>query len=281
MSALKPLVHLATPSLLSDRRIAPFSKRAVDRSEKLAGLLPLALIAPKPRHAHCGARYKSDRSERGPAAHSSTRSRRLPVAGAAEGPAAEEHCAFVLHAVGLGRNVGAHPPRALCRPRFGANSPPCLELPVAPTPRHAGSISYEVGSGDFLGRPSRRTMSAPSWPLRSASVQSSSSRARARMASAHRGNYAETNKLLNELSSLIDDITAPNAAEVIAAFHTHGIIMRRGQGETIALVLIGTLGLHSGCATSKPEMAWVRTDGRKILDDPHESISAKSNQAPL
>ncbi len=44
--------------------------------------------------------------------------------------------------------------------------------------------------------------------------------------------------------------------------------MRRGQGETIALVLIGALGLHSGCATSKPEMAWVRTDGRRIVDDP-------------
>jgi hypothetical protein len=51
-------------------------------------------------------------------------------------------------------------------------------------------------------------------------------------------------------------------------FHTHGIIMRRGQGETIALVLIGALGLLFGCATSKPEMAWVRTDGRKILGDP-------------
>ena len=35
--------------------------------------------------------------------------------------------------------------------------------------------------------------------------------------------------------------------------------MRRGQGETIALVLIGALGLLFGCATSKPEMAWVRT----------------------
>ena len=44
--------------------------------------------------------------------------------------------------------------------------------------------------------------------------------------------------------------------------------MRRGQGETIALVLIGALGLLFGCATSKPEMAWVRTDGRKILDNP-------------
>jgi hypothetical protein len=44
--------------------------------------------------------------------------------------------------------------------------------------------------------------------------------------------------------------------------------MRRGRRETIALVLIGVLGLHSGCATSRPEMAWVRTDGRKIVDDP-------------
>jgi Putative transposase of IS4/5 family (DUF4096) len=33
----------------------------------------------------------------------------LPMAGAAQGPAAEEHGAFVLHAVGLGRNVGARP----------------------------------------------------------------------------------------------------------------------------------------------------------------------------
>ena len=32
-----------------------------------------------------------------------------------KGPAAEEHGAFVLHAVGLGRNVRARPPRALRR----------------------------------------------------------------------------------------------------------------------------------------------------------------------
>jgi hypothetical protein len=44
--------------------------------------------------------------------------------------------------------------------------------------------------------------------------------------------------------------------------------MSRGQDQTIALVLIVALALLSGCATSKPEMAWVRTDGRKILDDP-------------
>src|SRR6266436_2490183 len=39
----------------------------------------------------------------------------LPVAGVAEGSAAEEHGAFLLHAVGLGRHAGAHPSRALCR----------------------------------------------------------------------------------------------------------------------------------------------------------------------
>ena len=39
----------------------------------------------------------------------------LPMAGAAEGPAAEEHGAFLLHAVGVGRHTGAHPSRALCR----------------------------------------------------------------------------------------------------------------------------------------------------------------------
>src|SRR5262249_28994785 len=39
---------------------------------------------------------------------------RLPVAGLAEGSAAEEHRAFLFHAVGLGRHAGAHPSRALC-----------------------------------------------------------------------------------------------------------------------------------------------------------------------
>lgn len=35
------------------------------------------------------------------------------------------------------------------------------------------------------------------------------------------------------------------------------------------LCAIGTLSLLLGCATTKPlEMAWVRTDGRRIGDDP-------------
>jgi len=48
----------------------------------------------------------------------------MPTAGAAEGPAAEEHGAFVLHAVGLGRNVGARPPReAIVLRRTGIEMP--------------------------------------------------------------------------------------------------------------------------------------------------------------
>ena len=39
-------------SLLQIERIKPFGEPAVDRSEKFAGLIPLALIAPEPRHAH-------------------------------------------------------------------------------------------------------------------------------------------------------------------------------------------------------------------------------------
>jgi hypothetical protein len=37
-------------------------KPSVDRSEKLASLLPLALIAPEPRHAHRGAEFPGFRS---------------------------------------------------------------------------------------------------------------------------------------------------------------------------------------------------------------------------
>jgi hypothetical protein len=41
--------------------------------------------------------------------------------------------------------------------------------------------------------------------------------------------------------------------------------------QSLALGVIATLSLQFGCVTSKPskpEMAWVRTDGRKIADDP-------------
>ena len=43
--------------LLQIARIKPFCKPAIDRSEKLASLIPLALVAPEPRHAHCGAQF--------------------------------------------------------------------------------------------------------------------------------------------------------------------------------------------------------------------------------
>ena len=54
----------------------------------------------------------------------------VPVAGVAEGPAAEKHCAFLLYAVGLGRHAGAHPPCALCRDpraRRARGEPDCCD----------------------------------------------------------------------------------------------------------------------------------------------------------
>ena len=35
-----------------------------------------------------------------------------------------------------------------------------------------------------------------------------------------------------------------------------------------AFVTVFALGMQVGCATNKPEMSWVRTDGRRIVDDP-------------
>jgi hypothetical protein len=54
MCALKLKAHRATPSPLS-ARVKALGKPAVDRSEKLARLIPLALIAPETGHAHRGA----------------------------------------------------------------------------------------------------------------------------------------------------------------------------------------------------------------------------------
>jgi hypothetical protein len=44
--------------------------------------------------------------------------------------------------------------------------------------------------------------------------------------------------------------------------------MNKRRRQTLALVIVGALGMQVGCATNKPEMAWVRTDGRRIVDDP-------------
>ena len=35
----------------------------------------------------------------------------------------------------------------------------------------------------------------------------------------------------------------------------------------LVCVMVVALGMPVGCATNKPEMAWVRTDGRRIGDD--------------
>jgi hypothetical protein len=42
-------------SLLQIEGVEAFGEPAVDRSEKVASFVPLALIAPETRHAHCGA----------------------------------------------------------------------------------------------------------------------------------------------------------------------------------------------------------------------------------
>ena len=43
--------------LVQIARIKPFGEPAVDRSEQIAGLISVPLIAPEPRHAHCGAEF--------------------------------------------------------------------------------------------------------------------------------------------------------------------------------------------------------------------------------
>ena len=48
---------ISAPRGLQIERIEAFGKPAVDRSEQIAGLIPLTLVAPEPRHAHCGARF--------------------------------------------------------------------------------------------------------------------------------------------------------------------------------------------------------------------------------
>ena len=40
-------------SLFQIKRVEALGEPAVDRSEQIAGLIPLALIALEPRHAHC------------------------------------------------------------------------------------------------------------------------------------------------------------------------------------------------------------------------------------
>ena len=44
--------------------------------------------------------------------------------------------------------------------------------------------------------------------------------------------------------------------------------MNRRQLETLACLITVALGMPVSCATNKPEMAWVRTDGRRIANDP-------------
>ena len=44
--------------------------------------------------------------------------------------------------------------------------------------------------------------------------------------------------------------------------------MSKRRRQLSAFVTIFALGMQAGCTTNKPEMSWVRTDGRRIVDDP-------------
>ena len=44
--------------------------------------------------------------------------------------------------------------------------------------------------------------------------------------------------------------------------------MSKRRRQLSAFVTVVALAMQVGCATNKPEMSWVRTDGRRIVDDP-------------
>ena len=44
--------------------------------------------------------------------------------------------------------------------------------------------------------------------------------------------------------------------------------MNRRRLKTLACLITVALGMPVSCATNKPEMAWVRTDGKRIGNDP-------------
>ena len=44
--------------------------------------------------------------------------------------------------------------------------------------------------------------------------------------------------------------------------------MNRRRLKILACIITVALGMSVSCATNKPEMAWVRTDGRRIANDP-------------
>jgi hypothetical protein len=57
MSVPRSLLIEQRLRFLQISRVKPFGEPTVDRGEKLASLIPFALIAPEPRHAHCGAEF--------------------------------------------------------------------------------------------------------------------------------------------------------------------------------------------------------------------------------
>jgi len=55
--------------------------------------------------------------------------------------------------------------------------------------------------------------------------------------------------------------------------------MNKLRRQLSIFVIVAAIAILGGCATNKPDMAWVRTDGRKIVDDPDLLKQGQSDMA--
>ena len=103
---------------------------------------------------------------------------RLPMGGAAQGPAAEKHGMGLLRPVGVGRHAGAHSSRTLCElPRTGRAGGQSLgrdhRQPERPSGAKRGAQidpqGYDAGKKSLpRRRPGSPAANATSWSIRSA-----------------------------------------------------------------------------------------------------------------
>ena len=96
----------------------------------------------------------------------------VPVAGVAEGSAAEKHRAFLLHAVGLGRHAGAHPSRTLyveTREREGREASPPAAIIDSQSARAAQKGAPRSTRRGLMRARRSSGANATSWSIRSAS----------------------------------------------------------------------------------------------------------------
>jgi hypothetical protein len=79
-------------------------------------------------------------------------------------------------------------------------------------------------------------------------------------------NHVKTSKCWTAISTPICSLLAAVTETTTFTLESSGMNGRRL--ETLACLITVALGTLVSCATNKPEMAWVRTDGRRIGNDP-------------